>query len=55
MAKYSQEQLKRMAIEVIEAESQGDDRAFELIMAMALKLGMTPNDVMTRIDQLAAA
>lgn len=53
--KYSKEQLKRMAIEVIDAESQGDDRAFHLIMQLAMKLGMTPDDVSRRIEQLAAA
>lgn len=53
--KYSKEQLKRMACEVIEADNQGDDRAFHLVMQLAMKLGMSADDVSRRIEQLAAA
>lgn len=53
--KYSNQELKRMACEVIDAENQGDDRAFHLIMQLAMKLGMSADEVSRRIEQLAAA
>lgn len=54
MPKYTDEQLKDMAQQVVEAESNGDMRALRLYIAVAMRLGAEPSAVRTHIQALAS-
>ena len=51
--KYSPDELQTMARTVLAAESDGDERAFMLWMVMSAATSMHPEDVRSRVVQLA--
>jgi len=53
MAKYTRGELKAMADTVLKAINQNDDRAFQLVMMISLKTGMSPDAILKNIKQLA--
>lgn len=51
--KYSKEQLQSMAKTALHAKSIGDERYFQLIMALCVSRGCHPIDVENYIKELA--
>lgn len=50
--KYSPEELREMARVALEARDAGDFRWNFLCLELAVRLGLHPNEVATRIEQL---
>lgn len=53
MAKYTNEELKEMALEFVRDKNMGGMRALQLILTMSAMTGLDPDIVMARIDALA--
>lgn len=51
--KYTNQQLKEMALQCQQARNEGDSRYLALVLRLAVQTGMAPGDVMARIDALA--
>lgn len=54
MSAYTPEQLKAMAQQVIADRNQGGQRSFDLVIRLASRLVMSPNEVYRRIQEFAA-
>lgn len=53
MAKYDEDQLKRMAQRVLQARREGDERYFQFVLSMCLFTGLTAVEVENKIEQMA--
>lgn len=51
--KYDNDVLQSMAQEVMQAVHARDDRANDLVLAVAVKTGLTVSEVVDQIQQLA--
>lgn len=53
MAKYNSQQLQLMAQSVLRDASKEGDKSFTLIMKVASRTGLSPNEVKNRIKLMA--
>ena len=54
MSKYTREELRAKAQHCIQARENNDVRYLQLVLALSLRLGMAPADVMLAIEELAS-
>jgi len=53
VSKYTDGELKEMALVVIQDSNEGGERSFQLLITMSVVLNMDPADVMERIKVYA--
>lgn len=54
MPRYSPEQLKEMAQEWSVDRTAGGEKSFQVVMQLCLHTGLTPGDIVQRIERLAS-
>ena len=52
--KYTPQQLKEMAIALLQAQAQGDPRFIQFLVMMHAMTGMAPDLIQNRIQEFAA-
>ncbi len=55
MSKYSTDELRARAQEFMVDHIAGGERAFRTVMQVSLFTGLSPSDVVTKIEELANA
>ncbi len=53
MSKYTGEQLKEMALEVVKDFNNSGDRSFQLLLTMSVVTNLDPESVFERIKEYA--